>query len=144
MDGFNKEKDSASNFGTILGSDTEFNGTMKFGKTLKVEGKFEGSLSSDGRLIVAKTGEIKAEIAVGNVSVEGKVNGNITAKELVELKSSAEVTGDVKAARLSMEDGVVFVGKAEIRPGGKPAPVPSAVPKPGIAETKTEDKSIKK
>ena len=151
MNVLNKDKEPQTGFmrsgsddqvATTLGADTEFNGTLKFGKTLKIEGKFEGSLSSPGRLIVARTGEVKAEIKVGNITVEGKVDGNIITQELIELKGSAELNGDISAARLSMEDGVVFVGRAEIRPDsskrGLSKPVIS--PKPQHEESQPEEK----
>ncbi len=46
------------------------------------------------------------------------------------MKSSARVTGDIRAKRLSVEDGVTFVGRSEVNPSGSPisgaAPVVNA------------------
>ena len=46
------------------------------------------------------------------------------------MKSTARVTGDIRAKRLSVEDGVTFVGRSEVNPSGSPisgvAPVESA------------------
>jgi len=102
--------------GTTLGEDTEFNGTLKFGNSLKIEGKFQGDLSSPGHLIIGRSGQVRAEVRVGSVTVEGKLTGNIKAKELVDLRSSAEVFGDIRAAKIKIEEGVVLLGKAEIKP----------------------------
>ncbi len=104
---------------TTLGEDTEFSGTMKFGKTLKVLGKFEGDLSSEGALIIGRTGQVKAEIKVGSVIIEGKVTGNITASDLIDLRSTAELTGDIQSAKLKIEEGVLFVGRSDVRPKGR-------------------------
>lgn len=104
---------------TTLGEDTQFKGTLKFKNTLKVEGKFEGDISTDGSLIIGKTGQVKAEIKAGNTVVEGKVNGNITAKDVVELRSTAELVGDIQASKLKIEEGVIFVGKADIQPADR-------------------------
>ncbi len=101
---------------TTLGEDTQFKGTLKFKNTLKIEGSFEGDISTDGHLVIGKTGRVKAEIKAGSTIVEGKVNGNITAKEVVELRSTAELFGDIQAAKLKIEEGVVFVGKADVQP----------------------------
>ena len=107
---------SAGQAGTTLGEDTEFNGTMKFGNSLKIEGKFQGDLSSPGHLIIGRSGEVRAEVKVGSVTVEGKLTGNIHAKELVDLRSTAEVFGDIKASKIKIEEGVVLLGKTEIKP----------------------------
>jgi len=36
------------------------------------------------------------------------------------MKSTARVTGDIRAKRLSVEDGVTFVGRSEVNPSGSP------------------------
>ncbi|MFH1741581.1 MAG: polymer-forming cytoskeletal protein [bacterium] len=101
---------------TTLGEDTQFKGTLKFKNTLKIEGTFEGDISSDGHLVIGKTGRVKAEIKVGSSIVEGKVNGNITAKDVIDLRSTGELIGDIQASKLKIEEGVVFVGKADVQP----------------------------
>jgi len=101
---------------TTLGKDTEFEGTLKFKEGLKIEGKFNGDIASDGYLIIGKTGEVKAEINVGSIIVEGKITGNIIANDLIELRSSAELRGDITASKLKIEEGVVFIGKSDVQP----------------------------
>ena len=61
------------------------------------------------------------------VVVRGKVNGNISAKEKIEIKTKAELFGDIRASKLSVEEGVTFVGKTEVNPN-KISPTPSARP----------------
>ena len=56
------------------------------------------------------------------MSVSGQVNGNIIAKDRIELKSSARINGDIRAKRLTVEDGVTFVGKSEVNPAGATPP----------------------
>ncbi len=101
---------------TTLSEDTEFTGNLKFERTLKIEGKFKGDLTSTGTLIVGRTGQVEAEIKVGAIIVEGKISGNITAAELVDLRSTAQLHGDVTAGKIKIEEGVVFVGRADIQP----------------------------
>jgi len=101
---------------TTLGEDTQFKGTLKFKNTLKIEGTFEGDIATDGYLIIGKTGRVKAEIKAGSSIVEGKVNGNITAKDVIDLRSTAELFGDIQASKLKIEEGVVYVGKADVQP----------------------------
>jgi cytoskeletal protein CcmA (bactofilin family) len=57
-------------------------------------------------------------MSIETVSIMGQVNGNITAKDKIELKSTARLHGDIRAKRLTVEDGVTFVGKVEVNPAG--------------------------
>ena len=72
----------------------------------------------------------KGNIVVTSATIEGAVQGNVSAKDRIEMKSSARVTGDIRAKRLSVEDGVTFIGRSEVNPSGSPlsgvAPVVSA------------------
>ena len=101
---------------TILSNDAEFKGSLTFNKKLRIDGKFEGDISSPGTIHVGPDGDVKAEVNVGNSVVEGKVTGNITAEDKLELRSTAKVYGDIKAARLVINEGVIFVGKCEVNP----------------------------
>lgn len=101
-----------------LGADVEFKGSLSFKDRLCINGKFEGDLNSEGGLlVVGRNAEIKAEIKVGNLVSEGKIFGNTIVSDKVELRSPAQVFGDIQAARFSVEEGVVFVGNANINPG---------------------------
>ena len=99
---------------TTLGRETNFSGTMRFERSLKIEGKFQGKIISGGFLYVGEAAEVKADISVGSVVVGGLVRGNIEARERVELLPSARLYGDVRTAKLKIADGVVFDGKCEM------------------------------
>jgi cytoskeletal protein CcmA (bactofilin family) len=122
---------------TNLTTDVDIKGTIKFGKVMKIEGKFEGELiSNEGELIVGKTGEIKANVKVKNATIEGRVDGNILASEKVELKQKAHLIGDLQARTLVIEEGVIFVGQCNVNPNGtKPE-------KQTFSEVKKEEKKI--
>ena len=102
--------------GTVMSNDAEFKGSMTFKSNLRIDGKFEGEINSSGTMHVGQEGELKAEVNVGNSIIEGKVTGNINAQDKLELRSTAKLFGDIKAARLVINEGVVFVGKCEVNP----------------------------
>jgi cytoskeletal protein CcmA (bactofilin family) len=104
---------------TNLCSDVEFKGAISFKDFLRLDGKFEGELTSQGTLIIGENGVVKAEINVGNIIVEGKVYGNITAQDKIELRGNAQLFGDIKGTRLVISEGVVFVGKSDVNPNNK-------------------------
>lgn len=104
---------------TNLTTDVEVKGTIKFGKVMRIDGKFEGEMqTNEGELIVGKTGNIKASVRVRNATIEGRVDGNIIASERVEFKKKAQLIGDLQAKTVIIEEGVVFVGKCNVNPDG--------------------------
>ena len=99
---------------TSLGKETTFSGTMRFEKSLKIEGRFQGRIVSEGALYVEQGAEVDADIEVGSVVIAGTVRGNVIARERVELLGTARLYGDVKTSKLKIADGVVFEGKCEM------------------------------
>ena len=112
----------------VLSSDVEINGTLKFAGELTFEGKLEGDIVSDGTLQLGDSTVITGNVNVTSVVVRGTVNGNITAKDKIEIKTKTELFGDIRAAKLTIEEGVTFVGKTEVNPN-KTAPSASG-PRP--------------
>lgn len=103
----------------ILNAEVEIKGSLKFTNALKLDGKIEGQVTSEGRFTLGSTGEVKGDIQVQHAIIQGKVQGNVIASDKVELKSNAQLFGDIKAARLVIEEGVTFSGRSEINPDGK-------------------------
>ncbi|MBN1410028.1 MAG: polymer-forming cytoskeletal protein [Spirochaetales bacterium] len=99
---------------TTLGKETNFNGVMKFRDSLKIDGKFQGEIISEGFLYIENDAEIKANITVGSIIVGGVVYGNIEAKESLEMLATGQVFGNIRTAKLKIADGVVFEGKCEM------------------------------
>ena len=99
----------------ILGRQTSFNGILKFSETLRVRGKFNGTIEASGDLIVDKDAELETDnISVSSLTVYGSVKGDIHALDKVDMMSGAKVRGDVAAARLRIADGVLFEGQCRM------------------------------
>jgi cytoskeletal protein CcmA (bactofilin family) len=100
----------------ILSADVEIKGNLKFTGELTFEGKLDGEIQTDGVLSLGDSAVINGNISGQSVVVRGKVNGNINAKDKIEIKNKAELFGDIRATKLIIEEGVVFVGKTEVNP----------------------------
>ena len=107
----------------VLSADVEIKGNLKFSGELTFEGKIDGEIQTDGTLNLGDSAVVNGNINAQTVVVRGKINGNIAAKEKIEIKTKAELFGDIRASKLSVEEGVTFVGKAEVNPN-KVAPTP--------------------
>jgi cytoskeletal protein CcmA (bactofilin family) len=123
---------SANNTGkNLLNSDVEVKGNIKFAGELTFEGKLDGEIHTDGVLMLGDSAVINGNIAAQSVVVRGKITGNISAKDKIEIKAKAEVFGDVRATKLAIEEGVIFVGKTEVNPNKvSPTPPPARPAEP--------------
>lgn len=123
-----------SDLNALLGRGSEFDGKLTFEGTVRIDGKFTGSIVTNDVLVVGEGAKIAAEIACGTIIVHGEINGNIKAKSAVELHHPAKVRGNIETPLLMIEKGVMFEGqtkmegveKATPRPG--PSPVTGPVP----------------
>ena len=118
---------------SVIGADVEIIGTIKSNGNIRLDGTLEGELQCGGNAILGKNAQVKGNVTATSVSIEGKISGNILAKDKIEMKATATVNGDIKARRLSVEDGVTFVGRSEVNPNAQPMPAPSA-PQPGAPQ----------
>ncbi len=99
---------------TTFGKGTSFNGTLKFSKSLKINGRYEGKIESEGFLYVEKGAEVNADVKIGTIIIGGTVRGNIVATEQLEMLEGSCVIGNIRAGKLRMAEGVVFEGKVEM------------------------------
>lgn len=117
-------------FPTVIGPDATFKGELTFEKGLRLQGKFEGKITTSGNLHVAKEAKLNADVEAGAIVVEGEVKGNLHASNKVELKNTARYEGDLQASKLVVDEGASLVGHVTIgpeagkgsgnRPGGPP------------------------
>ena len=99
---------------TVLGSNAVFKGELNFKNTLCIDGKFEGKVKTNDKLIVAEEGAVLAEIEAGIVICKGKIRGNIIASQKVEIHSTGKILGDVHTPALMIELGAVIHGKSNM------------------------------
>ena len=94
-----------------FGNSTSFNGNLRFKDSLRIQGRFKGTIEASGDLIVDKGAVVEADrISVVSLEVYGTVVGAVSAVDKIDLFSGAEVRGDITAARLRIADGVLFEG----------------------------------
>src|SRR5262245_48230424 len=107
----------------VLNSDVEIKGDLKFSGEMTFDGKIDGDVRGEGSLFLGDTSVVNGNIDTQSAVVRGKVNGNVVAKDKLEVKAKSELFGDIRASKLVIEEGVTFVGKAEINPN-KLSPTP--------------------
>ena len=121
--------DPVNDFPTVLGPDASFKGELTFEKGLRLMGKFEGKITTSGRLHVAKEARMAADVEGGAIIVEGEVKGNLVASDRIELKQTARYEGDLRATKLTVDEGAVFSGHVAVGPEA----VKNRTPQPGVS-----------
>lgn len=102
---------------TVFSKDTEFYGDLSFKKSLQINGRFEGEISSGGFLVIGEGAVVKANIKAKTVILMGTVYGNIEASTRLEIHPTGKLYGNIRTAKLQIADGVVFEGKCEMIKG---------------------------
>ena len=97
-----------------LGVDALFKGTLSFDGTVRIDGKFEGQVSTSDTLIIGETGDVTANIEAGTVICKGRMKGTILASKKIELHPASQITGDVQTPALNIELGAVLDGNCNM------------------------------
>ena len=90
--------------GTLIKGDVTAQGDFR------LDGRLEGNIQLNGKLVVGETGQIRGNIVCQNANIIGHVDGNISVKEVLTLHSSAVVKGDILINKLAIEPGAAFSG----------------------------------
>ncbi|MGC3999756.1 MAG: polymer-forming cytoskeletal protein [Anaeromyxobacter sp.] len=98
----------------LLGRGSEFEGKLTFEGTVRIDGKFTGTIVTNDVLVVGEGAKISAEITCGTIIVHGEITGNVRAKNAVELHHPAKMRGNLETPSLMIEKGVVFEGQCKM------------------------------
>jgi len=106
---------------SIIGEGTKFRGDFELNGLLRIDGAFEGTIESEGKVLVGRHGSAIAPfIKARAVVIGGTVKGNITATEMVTILSTGSVDGDIVTPRLLAEEGVLLNGQVTVHaPAGR-------------------------
>ena len=108
-----QDKEDAS-IKAYLGVDALFKGTLSFEGTVRIDGKFEGQVSTSDTLIIGETGDVSADIVAGTVICKGRMKGTILASKKIEMHPASQITGNVQTPALNIELGAVLDGNCNM------------------------------
>ncbi|CAM1372129.1 conserved hypothetical protein [Tenacibaculum litoreum] len=92
----------------IIGKNTKITGEIISEGDFRIDGTLEGTIETNGRVIIGSTGLIKGKVECTNADVEGEFSGELFVSNTLTVKSSANITGDVVIGKLSVEPGAEF------------------------------------
>jgi cytoskeletal protein CcmA (bactofilin family) len=92
---------------TMIGADTIISGTIRAQGAVRIDGRVEGDIATDGLLMIGETAVVLGNIEAGSVICRGMIVGDIVASDEVELLESASLNGTVRAPVFSVDDSVL-------------------------------------
>ncbi|HEX6159142.1 MAG TPA: polymer-forming cytoskeletal protein [Thermoanaerobaculia bacterium] len=94
----------------FLDRGSSFKGELEFEDTMRIDGKFNGRITSKNELIVGESAQIDGDIHVGRIAISGTVIGKIRADIRVEIHRNGKVYSDIDTPVLIIEEGAIFQG----------------------------------
>jgi cytoskeletal protein CcmA (bactofilin family) len=109
-----KSEGKQSDLNGFLDSGSNVTGELRFQTSFRVDGKFSGTVISEGELIVGQGGEVDGDLRVGQVVISGKVSGSIRASRRVHLSSSGTLLAEIDTPVLIIDEGGFFQGRCSM------------------------------
>ena len=108
----NTNNDNSSNLKSrslnTLVEGTAITGDIKAESDIRIDGKINGTLSCEAKVIIGPTGTVEGEITCVNAVIEGRFDGNLVVKEILSLKETAIINGDASYDKLIVQQGAVI------------------------------------
>ncbi len=106
-----KNRASAALAASRLGEGTHWQGELHAGpEGLCIEGSVEGTVLSEGQVVIAPTGLVKGTIHARHLTVRGRVEGILKVAECLEILGTGWVEGEVELATLVVDEGGTLQG----------------------------------
>ena len=98
----------------IISQGTKIVGDLSSEGDFRIDGTVEGTIKTNGKLVVGKTGFIKGTLQGTDAYFEGKFSGKLVLSGTLTLKSTAHIEGEVVAGKLAVEPGATFNVKCDM------------------------------
>lgn len=92
----------------VIAKNTTIIGDIKAIGDFRIDGVLEGSLKTNGRVIIAAEATVKGDVEASNADIEGEFSGNLKVEKILTVKTIAKISGDVVVGKLSIEPGATF------------------------------------
>ena len=92
----------------VIAKNTTIVGDIKSDGDFRIDGALNGTLTTNGRVIIGAEGSIKGKVEATNADIEGTFTGNRLVSNTLTIKATANISGEVIIGKLSVEPGASF------------------------------------
>jgi cytoskeletal protein CcmA (bactofilin family) len=124
---------------SVIDRHSNFDGTFRSTRDLRIEGEVKGTIQCDGTLFVAQGANVSAKVEAENITVAGDLNGDIRCLGRLQIMPSGRVRGKVSTITLVINEGAYYEGQLEMAPpeerlaGGTPRSIAPKTPAPPVS-----------
>ncbi|RZL30695.1 MAG: polymer-forming cytoskeletal protein [Pedobacter sp.] len=117
---FKKSKETKSldlnqqEISTLIGLGYEINGEITGKSVIRIDGKVNGNVTTEGGLILGEKGIIVGDVKTKSAIIYGAVTGNVAALQL-EIKKTGIVNGNINTETLEIELGAQYNGNLKMK-----------------------------
>lgn len=97
---------------TRISNSTVMKGEIISSSDMRIDGRFEGRLFCNGKVVVGETASIEGDIFCSHLDLWGKVKGNLYVSGVLSLKKDCDISGDIflSMKQLQVELGASISG----------------------------------
>ena len=98
-----KDENSAGGLHNALAAGTTIKGNIITETDFRLDGKVEGDISCNGKIVIGPKGSVTGNIVSENAEILGEVDGSVKVSAKLILKSTAIIKGDIYTQSLEIE-----------------------------------------
>lgn len=99
---------------SLIGKTLLIKGRVRASEEIVIEGRIEGNLQVKHRVIVGKSGIVKADIEANEVIIQGRVDGHVKAGMKVEIFPEGVLNGNIVSQRVVLAEGAILKGSIDM------------------------------
>ncbi|MEX2471425.1 MAG: polymer-forming cytoskeletal protein [Gemmatimonadota bacterium] len=92
---------------SIVGPGMTFVGNCETEGTLRVEGRFEGSIRAGRTVVIGPDGIVTGDVRARDATVAGTIKGTLIAESKLDLQETCRLDGEVYARTVRVGEGAV-------------------------------------
>ena len=112
-----KDENSAGGLHNALAAGTTIKGNIITETDFRLDGKVEGDISCNGKIVIGPKGSVTGNIVSENAEILGEVDGSVKVSAKLILKSTAIIKGDIYTQSLEIEPNARFNGACSMCSG---------------------------
>ncbi len=99
---------------TVIGKEALVKGELTSKNEMVIEGRVEGTIQGEQRVVIGEAGNVQADISATVVSIRGEVYGDCTASDKIEITETGKVFGNISAKTIRVAEGAIFRGSSKM------------------------------
>ena len=108
------EQEANVNSVSRISEGTTFKGEITSPHDIRIDGTFDGTITTQGRVVIGESARVSGEVACNDVDIWGNLEGTLKASGTLSLRSGCVVKGDVAVGKLYVELGSVYNGSCSM------------------------------